>query len=94
MRTLTDQHKERIREGMLGNKNAVKDGRFSVVPHTLVCSNCLRLMFCPHYKAGSACVFLWEKVSRIMQRSLQRPSSNVRLMDQNSLSEGSEPNNI
>ena len=62
MRRLTEWHKEHIRKAMVGNKNALKDGRYSGVPHTLTCSTCPRLMFCPYYKSGNACRFLWEEV--------------------------------
>jgi hypothetical protein len=64
MRQLSQQHKAAISRHLKGNKNAVKSGRFSRVPHATVCAQCLRIMFCPYYKSGNACIFVWEKMEK------------------------------
>ena len=64
MRRLSERHKACIRRAMMYNKNAVKDGRYSAVPHRYVCSVCPRMYFCPYFRWGNACVFLWEKLGK------------------------------
>jgi hypothetical protein len=57
---------------MMGNKNAVKDGRYSGVPRANLCSNCPRMSFCPHFKWGNACVFLCEKLEKMAANLTKR----------------------
>lgn len=64
------EHREKIRQAMAGNLNALKTGRYANRPRpAATCDQCPMATKCPRYTLGGACVFIWEQV-RKMRRKL------------------------
>lgn len=63
LRNKSDEHRQRLREAMRGNLNALRHSRYSKRPApAATCNNCPLAMRCPSHTRGGACVFLWERV--------------------------------
>lgn len=64
-RSKSPEHREKIRQALAGNLNALKTGRYSKRKRpAATCNYCPMMRTCPRYTAGAACVFVVEAINK------------------------------